>query len=81
VLLKQHVKDYRTLIGWGQLFFLAGILLSRFLVPHVPEWTLWAGEPLSHVLQGAASGLATVLIGASIYMNVRGLVLYRKGRV
>ncbi len=81
MLLKQHAKDYRTLIGWGQLFFLAGILSSRFLVPRVLEWTLWAGEPLSHIPRGAASGLATVLIGASIYMNVRGLVLYRKERV
>ena len=78
---KRTTKDHTTLIGWGQLFFLAGILFSRFLEPRLLEWTLWAGEPLSRVLQGAASGLATVLLGASIYMNVRGLVLYRKGRV
>jgi hypothetical protein len=80
MILREKLNDYRTAIGWGQLFFLAGIASSRVshdgcLVERVGR--LFAdGLPAS--FQGFAAGLSVPFLIASIVLNLRGLTLRRQ---
>jgi hypothetical protein len=80
MILREKLKDYRTAITWGQLFFLAGIASSSvgrdgFLVERVGR--LFAdGLPAS--LQGFAAGLSVPFLITSIVLNLRGLTLRRQ---
>ncbi len=80
MILREKLNDYKTAIGWGQLFFLAGVASSRiasdgFLVERVGR--LFAdGLPAS--VQGFAAGLSGVFLGTSIVLNLRGLTLRRR---
>jgi hypothetical protein len=77
---REKLNDYRTAIGWGQVFFLAGVASSSvgrdgFLVERIGR--LFAdGLPAS--FQGFAAGLSVPFLMASITLNLRGLTLRRQ---
>ena len=83
MILKDKLNDYRTTIGWGQLFFLSGVL-SAGLAGDNPMGqlvlSLFTDAPLPAAVQGFAAGLSVPLIIASIALNLRGLHLQRAER-
>jgi len=80
MILREKLNDYRTAIGWGQVFFLAGVASSRLARDGFPAeqvGRLFAdGLPAS--LQGFAAGLSVPFLITSIVLNLRGLTLRRQ---
>ncbi len=68
MILRDRLNDSRALIGAGQLCLVLGLVGQRFIHPSSDFWA------------GFISGLTGVLIGVSIVLNVRGLVLARRSR-
>jgi len=80
MLLKRRPLDGKTAMTWGQVFFLIGILSSRmseggFLADALRN--LLASESLFNTFQGFAAGFSVPLLGASIYLNLKGFQLLR----
>ena len=83
IIMRKSGGDYRVLIGWGQAFLMVGLLAASlsdgsFLWETVGKELF--GGVVSSSLRGFAAGLSIPMLGASIYLNVRGLVLYRESR-
>lgn len=68
MLLRGHRLKAGSVLGAGQLCLVAALLGQRFLHPPGDFW------------QGFAAGFCGVLVGVSIVLNVRGLVLARQQR-
>jgi len=80
MLLKKRVDDYRQMIGWGQACLLIGFFLSALSTGFILDgWLLGVlgTQSAFDFFQGFAAGLAAVLFGLSIVLNVRGLKMYR----
>jgi hypothetical protein len=80
MLLKHRSLDHKTSMTWGHIFFLIGILSSRiskggFLAD--PLRNLLASESLFNAIQDFAAGISIPLLGISIYLNLKGLRLFR----
>lgn len=81
MIVRKGVKDHKTLIGWGQLCMVVGILLSaladgRYGTQGVVNLV---GDPgTAAALQGFLAGLSVPILGLSIWLNVRGLMLRRE---
>ena len=83
MILKDKLSDYRTTIGWGQLFFLAGMLCGGLAGDNPMGQALvglFSDTPLPDAAQNFAAGLSVPLIIASIALNLRGLRLQRAKR-
>jgi hypothetical protein len=68
MLLRRRLRDPNALIAFGTTCLAAGIVAQRFIHPPTDFW------------QGFVAGLSGTLIGLSIVFNMRGLVLWRRGR-
>jgi hypothetical protein len=68
MLLRRHSDDPQAFFATGQLLLVAG-LAGQIVVR-------WSSDPWA----GFLAGLSGTLIGASIFFNVRGLVLWRGQR-
>ena len=68
MLLRARSVKPSALIGAGQLALAAGLVLERFAHPAADFW------------QGFVAGLTGVLIGLSLVLNLRGLILARQER-
>jgi hypothetical protein len=80
MLLREHMNDHRQLIGWGQACLLIGLFLLALSAGLFPtEWLqgVLGTESALDFFQGLAAGMAAVLLGLSIVLNVRGLKMYR----
>jgi hypothetical protein len=66
MIFRNRLTEWRHWLAAGQLCLVTGLLGQRFLHPAGDFW------------QGLVAGLSTVLIGASIVFNVRGMVLRRQ---
>jgi hypothetical protein len=83
MMLRDRLQDYRTAIGWGQLFFLVGTVSSSFAGDNPlgdALLGLFTDVPLPSSLQGFAAGLSVPLMISSILLNLRGARLYRRER-
>lgn len=78
--LKRKIHNPQGYIAAGMVFFLIAMfvnmigdvrLIGEFLSGLVSDETIW-----DHI-RGFATGLSIPLCGASIYFNIRGLVLLR----
>jgi len=81
MLLKQRGRDYRDVLRLAWLCLLLGLLASgltqgRFLAEVLRSPI--ASERLLNALHGLADGFSVVALGMSIYLNVRGAMLYRQ---
>ena len=70
--------DYRVLIGCGQILMILGFLSSLLMIGGYLEGD--ASAFISSDLSQLAAFVAIPLFGVSIFMNVRGLRLYRERR-
>jgi len=68
MLLRRHTHDSHAFLATGQVLLVAG-LAGQLLVR-------WSSDPWA----GFLAGFSGALIGASIFFNVRGLVLRRAKR-
>lgn len=68
MILRRHLGEPNRLIGAGQLALVLALVADRFVHPQADFW------------QGFVAGLSGVLIGLSIVLNLRGLVLWRRSR-
>jgi hypothetical protein len=66
MLLRNRLRDPDALIRAGLLSLIVGILAQRFVHPPGDFW------------QGFVAGISGVLIGLSIVLNLRGLMLRRR---
>ena len=83
MLLRKYSNEYQPMIAWGQICLVVGLLFSMLGAGRFPtEWLgalLGSQSTLDFVL-GFLTGLSAVLMGLSIVLNVRGLMLYRAER-
>jgi len=81
MLLRKRREDHRFMIGAGQISFLVAALLFVVSIGSYP-WAMlrdrFGDVSLITFLQGFLAGLASVLMGLSIVLNVRGLMLRRR---
>jgi hypothetical protein len=68
MLLRNHLHDPDVVTRAGMLSLIVGLFAQRFIHPPADFW------------QGFVAGLSGVLIGLSIVLNIRGLVLRRSRR-
>jgi hypothetical protein len=66
MLLRNRLHDPDALIRAGMLSLIVGIFAQRFVHPPTDFW------------QGFVAGFSGVLIGLSIVLNMRGLVLRKR---
>jgi hypothetical protein len=66
MILRKRLHDPGALIAFGTTCLAAGIVAQRFIHPATDFW------------QGFVAGLSGMLIGVSIVLNMRGLILRRK---
>jgi len=81
MLLRRKREDHRFMIGAGQISFLVAALLlvvSRGSYPWAMLRAHFGDVSQIAFLQGFSAGLAGVLMGLSIVLNVRGLILRRR---
>ena len=83
MLLKRHIDGYQPSMAWGQICLVVALLLlmlagSTSAVPSL--WSLLGGPAPTDFVQGFLDGLAGVLMGLSIALNVSGLMRYREER-
>ena len=84
MLLKRRPLDHKTTMTWGQVFFLVGILSSRMSEGGFLGETLrnlLASESLFNAFQDFAAGFSVPLLGISIYLNLKGLRLFRSPKL
>jgi hypothetical protein len=82
MILKRHSDDPQAYIAVGMGFFLAAMFTSMISDGRLLEaflTGLLSGRILE-LVQGFCAGLSIPLSMASIYFNLRGLVLYRARR-
>ena len=81
MILRKKREDHRFMIGAGQISFLVAAILLIVSMGSYP-WAMLRDRfgDVSQIafLQGFSAGLAGVLMGLSIVLNVRGLMLRRK---
>ena len=81
MLLRKKRVDHRFMIGVGQISLLIGALLFVVSIGSYP-WEMLRDHfgDVSQIafLQGFSTGLAGALMGLSIVLNVRGLMLRRR---
>ena len=78
-MLLKSAQDYRKLIGAGQLTMVAGLLCSRMAGAGLMARAL-EGVSAGEWIKGFAQGLSVPLFAASIWLNVRGILLSRSAR-
>ena len=66
MLLRNRLHEPEALIRVGMLSLMVGILAQRFVHPPTDFW------------QGFVAGVSGVLVGLSIVLNMRGLMLRRR---
>ena len=66
MLLRNRLHEPEALIRAGMLSLMVGILAQRFVHPPADFW------------QGFVAGVSGVLVGLSIVLNMRGLMLRRR---
>jgi hypothetical protein len=68
MLLERLHTPPRTIMAMGQLALVAALVGQRFVHPHTDFW------------RGFVEGLCGTLLGVSIVLNLRGLMLVRRQR-
>lgn len=71
MVLRHKLRDRGAALGMGQFCLAAGVLLSRLSRAGLPPAV--TGVLSGDWLSGALQGFATVLLGCSIWLNVRAL--------
>jgi len=72
--------NYQSMMGWGQICLVVGLLLLILGTGRYPTELLQGllgGGSLFDFIQRFAAGASGVLFGLSIVLNIRGLSMYR----